>query len=179
MTTNQPVTEKNLDGYDAPAIPWARVRECLAGGLTQAPGTGGPHRHTCWLATIDPGGAPHVVGIGVLFDDGKLYFTAGPGTRKAKNVARDPRCAITVATQPFDLVFEGDSTKVTDAAMLEHVADLYRASGWPATARDGAVYAEYSAPSAGPPPWHAYELTPTTIYALGTTDPGGATRWTF
>jgi hypothetical protein len=40
-----------------------------------------------------------------------------------------------------------------------------------------ALTAEYSAPSAGPPPWHVYRLTPRTATAVGTVDPGGATRW--
>ena len=44
----------NLDtSYGAPAIEWPRVERRLAGGMTQAPGTGGPGRHTCWLATIN------------------------------------------------------------------------------------------------------------------------------
>jgi hypothetical protein len=50
-------------------------------------------------------GRPNVVPVGVLWLDGAFSFTAGPGTRKAKNLARDPRCVITVATHDFDLVF--------------------------------------------------------------------------
>lgn len=45
--------------------------------------------------------------------------------------------------------------------------------------RDGAFYAEYSAPSAGPPPWYLYRVTPATVYALGTAEPYGATRFRF
>jgi hypothetical protein len=36
-----------------------------------------------------------------------------------------------------------------------------------------------SAPSAGSPPWHVYEVTPTTVFDLGTDEPYGATRWRF
>jgi hypothetical protein len=36
-----------------------------------------------------------------------------------------------------------------------------------------------SAPSAGPPPWDLYELTPTTVFGLATAEPNGATRWRF
>ena len=42
-----------------------------------------------------------------------------------------------------------------------------------------ALTAEFSAPSAGPPPWHVYRLTPRTATALSTVEPGGATRWRF
>jgi hypothetical protein len=156
MAVKDPVAEQNLDGYGAPPIPWARVRERLDQGLTQAPETGGPARHTCWLATVRPDGRPHVVPLGVLWVDGKLYFNAGPGTRKARNLAQNPSCVITVATEPFDLVFEGEASKVTDEAKLRRIAEAYASEGWQATVRDGTLYAEYSAPSAGPPPWDVY-----------------------
>jgi nitroimidazol reductase NimA-like FMN-containing flavoprotein (pyridoxamine 5'-phosphate oxidase superfamily) len=175
----QPVAEKNLDGYGAPMIPWSRVRERLEQGFTQVPGSGGPARHTCWLATVRPDGQPHVMPLGALWVDGAVYFTAGPATRKAKNLARNPHCVITVATYEFDLVVEGEAAKVTDDARLQRLAGLFAASGWQPTVRDGAFFAEYSAPSAGPPPWEVYEVTPTTIFALGTAAPYGATRWRF
>ena len=80
MAVKEPVDERNLDGYGAPPIPWARVRARLDEGIPQGPEAGGPDRHTCWLATVHPDGRPHVMPVGVLWDDGKLYFTAGPGT---------------------------------------------------------------------------------------------------
>jgi hypothetical protein len=45
--------------------------------------------------------------------------------------------------------------------------------------RDRALYAEYSAPAAGPPPWDVYKVTPKTVYALGAAEPFGATRFRF
>jgi nitroimidazol reductase NimA-like FMN-containing flavoprotein (pyridoxamine 5'-phosphate oxidase superfamily) len=179
MAANEPVTERNLDGYGAPAIAWASVKKTLVGGLPQAPGTGGPDRHTCWLATVNPDGRPHVTAVGVLRIDGAFYFNSGAGTRKAKNLARSPQCVITVATHPFDLVFEGEATRVTDTGTLERVAEIYRAHGWEPTVRDGALYAEYSAQTAGPPPWDVYRMTPSTVFALGTTEPWGATSFRF
>src|SRR6476469_1524864 len=52
--------------YDLPPLDWGRIEASLQVGLTQAPGTGGPDRHTCWLATIDADGRPHVTGVGAL-----------------------------------------------------------------------------------------------------------------
>ena len=179
MRDPQPVTEKNLDGYGAPLIPWSRVRARLEQGFTQAPGTGGPGRYTCWLATVRPDGRPHVMPLGVLWIDGACYFTAGPGTRKAKNLAANPHCVITVATHEFDLVIEGEAAKVTEEAKLQRIADAYTSEGWAPTVRDGAFYAEYSAPSAGPPPWEVYEVIPATVFGLGTAEPYGAMRWRF
>jgi pyridoxamine 5'-phosphate oxidase-like protein len=179
MAIQTPTAERNLDRYGAPLIAWTRVRERLEQGLTQAPGTGGPSRHTCWLATVGEDGRPHVMPLGVLWVDGALYFNSGAGTRKAKNLARNPHCSLSVATDEFDLVVEGDAVKVTDETKLKRIADAYARQGWVATVRDGALYAEYSAPSAGPPPWDVYEVRPATVFALGTAEPYGATRWRF
>lgn len=179
MADKEPVTEQNLDGYGAPPIPWTRVRERLEGGLSQGPGSGGPARHTCWLATVRPDSRPHVMPLGVLWVDGAFFFNSGPATRKGKNLAHNAHCVITVATHDFDLVVEGEAVKVTDEAKLQRIAEVYASQGWQPTVRDGALYAEYSAPSAGPPPWDIYEVTPATVFALGTAEPYGATRWRF
>ena len=179
MTVKEPLSERNLDGYDAPPTTWARVRERLDQGVTQPPGTGGPDRHTYWLATTNPDGSPHVMPLGVFWVDGAFYFNAGPGTRKARNLANDPRCVITVATHPFDLVVEGEAVKVIDDAELRRIADVFAAEGWESTVRDGALYAEFSAPSAGPPPWHLFRLVAHTVFGVASAEPHGATRWRF
>jgi len=169
------------DLYHSPLLDWARIEARLRAGLSQAPGTGGPNRHTCWLATINPDRSPHVTGIGALWADSCWWFETGKDTRKGRNLARDPRCTLSVAAQEFDLVVEGEATLVTDAATVAGLAARWAAEGWPARVDDtgAAITAEYSAPSAGPPPWHVYRLTPRTATAVGTVDPGGATRWRF
>ncbi len=168
---------KNLDGYGTPPIDWGRVRDTLTSDITQAPDTGGPNRHTPWLTTINPDGSPHVTPVGFVQLDGVWYFTSGPGTRKSRNIAADARCAVSVATQPFDLVIEGSAARVTDADELRSVADEYVRVGWPAQVDGEALTAEYSAPSAGPPPWQVYKITPATVFAFGTAEPYGATRF--
>jgi PPOX class probable F420-dependent enzyme len=172
----------NLAGlYHLPLLDWARIETRLDAGLSQAPGTGGPDRHTCWLATINPDGSPHVTGIGALWAGGQFWFETGQHTRKGKNLARDPRCTLSLATREFDLVVAGRATLVTDPATVADLAARWAADGWPARVDDTgvALTAEFSAPSAGPPPWHVYRLTPRTATALGTVEPGGATRWRF
>lgn len=167
--------------YDTPLLDWSRIEARLQSGLSQAPGTGGPDRHTSWLATINPDGSPHVTGLGALWGDGCFWFETGKRTRKGRNLARDPRCTISVAAQEFDLVVEGAAALVTDEATVASLAARWAANGWPARVDDTglALTAEYSAPSAGPPPWHVYRLTPRTATAIATVAPGGATRWRF
>jgi hypothetical protein len=171
------ITERNLDGYGAPTIEWARVKALLETQLTQAPETGGPQRHTVWLTTINPDGSPHVMPVGVMQHGGSWYFTSGPGTRKSRNLARDARCVVSVATDPFDLVIEGAAERVTDASEITSVAESFAREGWPAEAAGDAVTAEFSAPSAGPAPWYLYRVKPSTVFALGTSEPFGATKF--
>lgn len=168
---------KNLAGYGMPPIEWEQVRETLNSQITQGPDSGGPNRHTAWLTTINPNGSPHLTPVGFVQLDGVWYFTSGPGTRKSRNIAADPRCVVSVATHPFDLVIEGSAARVTDADKLRSVADEYNGDGWPAQVDGDALTAEYSAPSAGPPPWQVYKIIPSTVFAFGTAEPGGATRF--
>lgn len=173
---------KNLaDLYELPLVEWAPIEARLDDGITQAPETGGPNRHTCWLTTINPDGSPQVNGIGAVWVDGTFWFVTGDRSRKAKNVARDPRCAMSVSTHEFDLVVEGEAQKITDPAIVADMAARYAADGWPARVDDSgeALTAEFSAPSAGPPPWFVYRITSRTATALLTIEPGGATLWRF
>jgi PPOX class probable F420-dependent enzyme len=169
------------DLYDLPVMGWEAVRARLDLGVSQAPGTGGPDRHTCWLATINPDGTPHVTGVGALWFGDTFWFETGRGTRKAKNLARDPRCTLSVATHDFDLVLEGEAHPVTDPDTVAALAREWNAAGWPAEVDQTglALTAEFSAPSAGPPPWTVYRMTVARATAVATVEPGGATRWRF
>jgi hypothetical protein len=61
------------------------------------------------------------------------------------------------------------------------MAQRWADAGWPARVDESgvALTADYSAPSAGPPPWFVYRVDIRSATALGTVEPGGATRWTF
>jgi Pyridoxamine 5'-phosphate oxidase len=172
----------NLDNtYGSPLLDWSGVEARLNKGVTQAPGTGGPDRDTGWLATINRDGSPHVTGIGGLWVDGAFWFQTGERTSKGRNLARDRRCTLSVATAEFDLVVEGRARKVTDPSRVAELAARWAAEGWPARVDDtgDALTADYSAPSAGTPTRHAYRLQPHTAIAVGTAEPFGATQGRF
>ena len=173
---------KNLAGlYGLPQLDWDRIATRLEHGIPQAPGAGGPGRHTCWLATIGPSGAPHVTGIGALWVDGAFWFETGRTTRKARNLRRDPRCTLSVAVDEFDLVVEGEAEEITHAGTVAAMAQRWADGGWPARvdASGVALTADFSAPSAGPPPWFVWRITAHRATALATTGDGGATAWSF
>jgi len=87
-----------------------------------------------------------------------LWFVTGPRTRKARNLAAHPTCTVSCRLPGIDVVLEGRAERVTDAGPLERLAAVYREAGWPAQVNGDAFIAPYSAPSAGPPPWHLYRV---------------------
>src|SRR2546423_3352666 len=169
VAPNAEPTHKNLDIYGAKPLPWSRALKQLEAG------TGG----TYWLATTRPDGRPHVAAVGALWVDGKIYFVSGGRTRKSRNLAANPSCVFSVSLTGIDLVLEGTAKRVTDRPTLLRLAKRYADQGWPASVTGEALSAEYSAPSAGPPPWNLYVVRPITAFGVATAEPSGATRCRF
>jgi hypothetical protein len=167
--TGKAPTGKNLDIYGAAPLPWSRALKQLDAGAAAS----------YWLATTRPDGRPHVAAVGALWVDGKIYFVTGSRTRKGRNLAANPDCVISVSLTGIDLVVEGSAVRITDRPTLLRLADRYAAQGWPASVSGDALTAEYSAPSAGPPPWNLYVVRPTTAFGVASAEPSGAMRWQF
>jgi pyridoxamine 5'-phosphate oxidase-like protein len=172
MTDRTPVKTKDLDRYGYDPLPWDRPNDVLAAG---SQGSGITH----FLGTIRPDGRPYGAGVGAIWLEGDLYFTSGPGTRKARNLEVRPAWTISARLDGIDLVFEGEASRVTDKATLERAAAVYREGGWPAELSEDAFIGPYNAPSAGPPPWHLFRFQFHTVFGVGTAEPYGATRWRF
>lgn len=171
-TRTEPVSTTNLDQYGSSELPWSRARDALA---ADSAGTD----LTFFIGTVRPDGRPHSAGVGAIWVDDALYFVSGPGTRRARNLASNPACTVSVRLQGLDLVLEGDAHRVTDAATLDRVAAAYRTGGWPASVEGDAFTAPFTAPSAGPPPWHLHRFEAHTAFGVATAEPHGATRWDF
>jgi PPOX class probable F420-dependent enzyme len=58
------------------------------------------------IATVLPDGSPHSVPLWVGTHGDQVVFLTGPGSRKARNLRRDPRVALslTLADNPFQPV---------------------------------------------------------------------------
>jgi Pyridoxamine 5'-phosphate oxidase len=179
MDTPRPRVKNLADLYHLAPLDWMDVRQKLETNLDQEPGTGGPDHHTFWLSTIDGDGRPHMTAVGAFWVDGSYYFSGGPGSRKIRNIERDPRCAFGVALHGYDVALEGRAARVTDDVLLHRLASVFAGGGWAPTVAEGGFTHEFSAPSAGPPPWYVYEFVIAQAYAVATKAPGGATRWTF
>src|SRR5438270_4462423 len=121
----------NLGAADGlPPVDWAAIIEKLNAGSAPAPDA--HNARTTWLATVNEDGSPHVTAVGALWLDGTYWFQTGTGTRKGRNVARDPRCSIAASIRDADVVFEGDASRVTDPAAIARAAEAWAAHGWPA-----------------------------------------------
>jgi hypothetical protein len=103
----------------------------------------------------------------------------GPGTRKSRNLATDPRCSFAISLPDLDLVLEDTASRVTDTATLGRIAACYADRGWPLEVIDGSVTASFGAPTAPPPPWHLNAFTVATALGVATASDTGATRWHF
>jgi len=56
------------------------------------------------LATVLPDGSPHTTPVYIGAHGDRIVFFTGPGMRKARNLRRDPRMALSIA--PVDNPFE-------------------------------------------------------------------------
>jgi PPOX class probable F420-dependent enzyme len=51
------------------------------------------------LATLLPDGAPHSIPVWAILEDGRIAFFTQPGSRKARNLERDSRVALSVTDE--------------------------------------------------------------------------------
>ena len=74
-----------------------------------------------WLATRWPDGRPHAMPVWAVWHARALWFSSSRGSRKARNLAADPRCVLTTE----DLVASEDcffaATGVTDGDLVRGV----------------------------------------------------------
>ena len=125
----------NLGEADGlPTIEWSQVETQLADILTHDDPQS-PNRSTFWLTTLNLDGSPHVTSVGALWHAGSCWFQTGERTRKAKNVARDPRCSISVATKGFDVMVAGEARRVTDPKIVAEIAALWASERMARSAR--------------------------------------------
>jgi hypothetical protein len=165
---------------DLPPVNWDEIVERLASRSAPAPDA--HNTRTTWLTTLNEDGSPHVTAVGAMWLDGSFWFQTGAGTRKARNVARDPRCSIAMSIRDADVVLDGDAARVTEPAALARIAKLWAdEGGWPAAVDESGtgITAPFNAPAQGPPPWNVYRIEPRSALVTLGIEPGGLTRFRF
>jgi PPOX class probable F420-dependent enzyme len=78
------------------------------------------------VATLLPDGAPHSVPVWIAIEGDNLAILTGPGSRKARNIERDPRVAISLidVDQPFlSVLIRGQVVELVDGDRAWEIID--------------------------------------------------------
>lgn len=168
MTTTIPQGELDarFSSPDARATSWQEASETLDSA------------EVYWISTVRSGGQPHVTSIAAVWLEGSLYFCTGTGEQKAKNLARNPSCAITTGCNSFgeglDVVLEGTAAIETDESLLKRLADRYRAKydgHFDFEVRNGAFFHEAGGTAL------VFRVDATRGFGFKKGEPFGQTRW--
>jgi PPOX class probable F420-dependent enzyme len=139
-------------------LPWAWAEERLI------------RARNFWLATVSPAGAPHLMPVWAVWDDGKLWFSSASGSRKARNLAADPRCSLATEDPAEPVVVQGRAHRVTDRAALLAMLE----------AENSKYGTSYGEEMVDPATNSVFALQPEWAFALDSTDfTGSPTRFTF
>jgi PPOX class probable F420-dependent enzyme len=90
--------------------------------------------HNYWVATRRPDGSPHLAAVWGVWFDGTFHFSTGGRSRKARNLAEDPRCVVSLDRADESVVVEGIAERTTDRARLFDLLAAYQrkyGSGFP------------------------------------------------
>jgi nitroimidazol reductase NimA-like FMN-containing flavoprotein (pyridoxamine 5'-phosphate oxidase superfamily) len=120
-----------------------------------------------WISTTRPDGRPHCVPIWGVWLREEFAFSTGAQSRKAKNIAEDPRVVISAEPADDAIVLEGEARLIEDAAWRKDFLASYGAKyRWPTEGFDEPVYS----------------VTPSTVFSFNSSGDefiGGSTRWKF
>ena len=94
-------------------LPWSWATERLSSS------------HNYWIATTRPDGQPHLMPVWGVWLDETFYFSTGPRSRKARNLAADPRCVVCPERADEAVILEGVAEKIADPSLLRRVADAF------------------------------------------------------
>jgi PPOX class probable F420-dependent enzyme len=90
------------------------------------------------VATTLPSGGPHSVPVWVGIEGDRIAFQTGPGSRKARNLDRDPRLAISITSRDNPLAMAHVRGRVAerlegDAAfeVIDRLAHKYTGQPYP------------------------------------------------
>jgi PPOX class probable F420-dependent enzyme len=139
-------------------LPWSWAEERLT------------RSHDYWVATTRPDGRPHVMPVWGVWDDGALWFSSSKGSRKARNLTAEPRCAVTTDNAWEPVVIEGVAGVVTDHDALVRYIGL----------ENEKYNTDYSVDFLDPDANATFRLAPSWAFSLTEDDfEGSPTRWSF
>lgn len=103
------VSRPQMPGYGIPEtkkglLPWKWAEQRLR------------KSHNYWITTVKPDGSPHVMVVWGLWLDGAFLFSTGRQSRKARNLAQNPRCVVSTEAAEEAVIVEGVA-EIVDVAV--------------------------------------------------------------
>ena len=96
-------------------LPWSWAEERLAASRNY------------WIVTASPERGPHAMPVWGLWHSGGIVFSSGAGSRKARNLARDPRVVVHLESGDEAVVVEGNvETIAATEELLGAYAEKYQ-----------------------------------------------------
>jgi general stress protein 26 len=81
--------------------------------------------HNYWLATSWPQARPHLMLVWGIWWQDAFWFSTGPRTRKAKNIAVDPHVVIGTEKADEAVILEGIAEEIKDRSVWKQIAQVY------------------------------------------------------
>ncbi|HXF13563.1 MAG TPA: pyridoxamine 5'-phosphate oxidase family protein [Terriglobales bacterium] len=78
-----------------------------------------------WIATTRPDGRPHVMVVWALWMNGRIYFSTGAETVKARNIAKNPRCTMCSEDAAEAVIVEGVVETERNVETIRKFVPLY------------------------------------------------------
>jgi nitroimidazol reductase NimA-like FMN-containing flavoprotein (pyridoxamine 5'-phosphate oxidase superfamily) len=126
--------------------------------------------HDYWCATVRPDGRPHVMPVWGVWLDDRVWFSSSLRSRKARNLATEPRCTLTTDDALNPVVVDGVAERVTDAGRIAAFVDAVNAK------YDADMTVDFQDPAVN----GTYAVRAVTVIAMTHQDfTGSPTRWRF
>jgi len=81
--------------------------------------------HNYWIATSRPEARPHLMLVWGIWWQDAFWFSTGPRTRKAKNIAADPHLVIAAEKADEAVIVEGIAEEIKDRSVWKELAQIY------------------------------------------------------
>ena len=126
--------------------------------------------HDYWVATARPDGRPHLMPVWAVWDGRALWFSSSVGSRKARNLAAEPRCSIATDNAWEPVVLEGIASVVADSDALARFITL----------ENDKYGTDYNVDFLDPAVNATFRVEPSWVFTLTEDDfTGSPTRWSF
>lgn len=148
----------HMEGYGVPAnsegiLPWEWAQERLS------------KSHNYMVSTVRPDGAPHVMPVWGIWLNGAFYFSTAATSRKARNLAANPKCVVCNEQADEAVIVEGVAHATAQSDIPPEAFDAYKAKyEWELDTKRGIVL----------------KVQPTVVFAMPEKQfPEDVTKWVF